>query len=607
MKPPPSDGNLNVMGDTMTVLQKSVFWPLVLPVPTVMVIILVGSMVFIPRWVETNARDNAVRAGEQTVQQFKTLRGYYTKSVIKKTIANGKPLKPSYNHKTMKDGIPLPATFIHDMSELLKEEETSIALYSGYPFPNRSERQLDEFQAAAWTYLVENPEKTFSRQEVRDGNPVVRVAVADVMVADACVNCHNTIAGSPKTDWKLVDVRGVPEVSSDIGVTVAAGSKLSTTIVLAIIVAGAVLIALVVYGARRVTRPLDDMNQVMNRLADGDTAIEIPSMGRSDEIGRMAQSVQVFKTNAAEVARMQSEERDREARMMQERRQARSQLADEFEGAVLNVVENVASATVQMRDSSELMVNAAGQTSDQTSLASTNTESAVGNIETVASAATELSASVDEIARQVKHSTGVADQAVNQASQTNNTVQGLSEAVQRIGEVVNLITDIAEQTNLLALNATIEAARAGDAGKGFAVVAAEVKSLATQTASATEEIRTHIESVQAATGDAVGAIDGIGATIGEINEISANVASAVEEQRAATQEIAQSIEQAVTGAQGVLGNISEVSATAEETGRAAREVLTASSELSENSGKLRTEVTNFIAQIRDSGQTTGTG
>jgi methyl-accepting chemotaxis protein len=219
----------------------------------------------------------------------------------------------------------------------------------------------------------------------------------------------------------------------------------------------------------------------------------------------------------------------------------------------------------------------------------------------VASAGTELSASVDEIARQAKHSTSVADQDVQEASRTNNTVQGLSEAVQRIGEVVNLLTDIAKQTNLLALNATIEAARVGDAGKSFAVAAAEVKSLATQTSSATEGIRTHIVSVQEATGDAVGAIDGNGGTIGEINEISANVASDLEEQRAATQEIARSIEQAVAGAQGVLGNISEVSATAEETGRAACEVLTASSELSEHSGMLREEVTSFNAQIRHSG------
>lgn len=577
------------------------FWPLVLPVPTVLLVILIGAVVLIPRSVETNARDNAVRAGKKTVQQFKTLRGYYTRSVIKKTVANGKPLKPSYNHKTMEDGIPLPATFIHDMSELLKEEATSISLYSGYPFPNRAERQLDEFQAAAWNYLIKNPEKTFSRQESRDGKPVVRVAVADRMVADACVNCHNTIAGSPKVDWKLGDVRGVLEVSSDIGATITAGNKLSTTIILAIIVSGAVLITLVVIGARRVTQPLIRMSDTMDELADGDTSVEVPSVNRVDEIGRMANSVQIFKTNAIEAAKMRDEEQQRERQSMDERRQSRNRLADDFEGSVMRVVESVASSTTQMRGASELMVNAAGQTSDQTTLASSNTEDAVGNIETVASAATELSASVDEIARQVKHSTGVADQAVQEASRTNNTVQGLSEAVQRIGEVVNLITDIAEQTNLLALNATIEAARVGGAGKGFAVVAAEVKSLATQTASATEEIRTHIESVQEATGDAVGAIDGIGGTIGEINEISANVASAVEEQRAATQEIARSIEQAVAGAQGVLGNISEVSATAEETGRAAREVLTASSELSEHSGTLREEVTSFIAQIRHSG------
>lgn len=582
----------------MSLLNKSIFWPLVLPVPVVVVAILIGTMLFIPQWVESNTQENAVRAGTQTVKQFKTLRAYYTNNVIKKTIANGKPLKPSINHKDLDDGIPLPATFIHDLSELLKQEATSISLYSAYPFPNRSERNLDAFQGEAWAYLNDNPDGVFSRAETLNGKQIVRVAVADQMVAQGCVNCHNTIAGSPKTDWKLGDVRGILEVSTDVGPTIAAGEKLSRTIITAVIISSAILISLVVIGARRITQPLNNMTAAMHQLAEGDNSIGIPSTDRDDEIGGMANSLLVFKNNAVEVERLRMEEQSQQKRLQEQRAATSKQLADDFESSVMHVVESVASSAAQMKGTSELMVNAAGQTSDQTAMASGNTESAVGNIETVASAATELSASVDEIARQVKHSNGVADSAVKEAERTNTTVQGLSEAVQRIGEVVNLITDIAEQTNLLALNATIEAARAGDAGKGFAVVAAEVKSLATQTAQATEDIRTQIESVQGATSDAVGAISGISGVIGEINDISENVLVAVEEQRAATQEIARSIEQAVEGAQGVLGNISQVSATAQETGNAASEVLSVSADLTTHSATLRAEVDNFLQQIR---------
>lgn len=204
----------------------------------------------------------------------------------------------------MSGGIPVPATFIHDISELLKEEATSILLYCRYPFPNRAKRQHDEFQAAAWNYLIKNLEKTFSRQESRDGKPVVRVAVADRMVADACVNCHETITGSPKVDWKLGDVRGVLEVSSDIGATNTAGNKLSMTIIFAIIVSSTVLITLVVIGAHRVTQPLIRISDTMDDLADGDTSVEVPSENWVDEIERMANSVQIFKTNAIEAAKM---------------------------------------------------------------------------------------------------------------------------------------------------------------------------------------------------------------------------------------------------------------------------------------------------------------
>jgi methyl-accepting chemotaxis protein len=169
---------------------------------------------------------------------------------------------------------------------------------------------------------------------------------------------------------------------------------------------------------------------------------------------------------------------------------------------------------------------------------------------------------------------------VAEASNTNSKVEGLAEAAQRIGEVVNLINDIASQTNLLALNATIEAARAGEAGKGFAVVASEVKSLATQTAKATEDIASQIAQIQEATGEAVSAIGTISGVIGEISEISTAIASAVEEQGASTREIAANVQQAAAGTQEVTGNIAQLNKAASETGQTAGQVLAAADELS---------------------------
>jgi len=209
-----------------------------------------------------------------------------------------------------------------------------------------------------------------------------------------------------------------------------------------------------------------------------------------------------------------------------------------------------------------------------------------------------LSSSIEEISRQVAHSATIAANAMSEAERTNSMVESLSEAAGKIGQVVNLINAIASQTNLLALNATIEAARAGEAGKGFAVVANEVKSLANQTAKATNEIGTQIGAVQAATRDAVGAITDIARTIGQINEIAGSIAAAVEEQGAATQEIARNVQQAAMGTQEVTGTIARVSAAAFETGNTAREVLSAAASLAQNSGVLEHQVDQFVADIR---------
>ena len=215
-------------------LKTSIVWQSVLPVPVVFILGLFGLWLALPSFIAENAQDNAVLSAKQTVGQFKTIRGYYTKNVIKKVLKNG-TIKPHFDHADKPGLIPLPATLIHDLSKLLQKEDTTIKLYSAYPFPNRSSRVLDPYQTEAWAFLTENPDQAFVKRETVDGNEVVRVAIADKMVAQGCVNCHNSHATSPKTDWKLGDVRGVLEVQTSITPQLVAGAALNNKILMMMI------------------------------------------------------------------------------------------------------------------------------------------------------------------------------------------------------------------------------------------------------------------------------------------------------------------------------------------------------------------------------------
>jgi len=272
--------------------------------------------------------------------------------------------------------------------------------------------------------------------------------------------------------------------------------------------------------------------------------------------------------------------------------------ADVFEHEVHAMVEIVAAAATELQSTANGMSQTAEQTSRQASAVAAAAEQAASNVETVASAAEELHASISEISRQVNDSSRISRDAVEEAEHANNLVNGLAAAADKIGEVVKLINDIASQTNLLALNATIEAARAGDAGKGFAVVANEVKSLANQTARATDEISGQIAEVQGATKDAVAAIQDIGKTISRISEIASSIASAVEQQGAATSEIARNVQEAARGTTEVTSNIHSVTAASTATGEAAQDISTASSELSQQSESLRGKVEQFLHDVR---------
>lgn len=360
------------------------------------------------------------------------------------------------------------------------------------------------------------------------------------------------------------------------------------------LVAGAVLAMVIGAG---IANPINNMTGTMKSLANSDTTIEIPGMGRGDEIGDMAGAVEIFKENMIKADELSAAQRQ-ETEFKEFRQRTMEGLMSEFEQSVTGVLGEVTSASDSMKVGAEGMVRAADETLQQSATVATTAEQTSGNVQTAATAAEELSSSIEEISRQVSHSSQIASEAVSKVEQTSGKINDLVVAAQKIGDMVALITDIADQTNLLALNATIEAARAGDAGKGFSVVASEVKNLANQTAKATEEISIHITGIQQSSQESVTAMDGIGSTIGNINEVASAITAAVEEQGAATQEIARNVEQAARGTTEVTSSMSTVNTAANDTSTAANSVLTSADDLSNHSSSLRGHVEQFLTDIK---------
>src|ERR1700761_987310 len=343
---------------------------------------------------------------------------------------------------------------------------------------------------------------------------------------------------------------------------------------------------------------LSRLRSRMQEIADGALDEAVEETDRGDEIGRMAETLEVLRQTAITARTLEAEQVATKQRAEQEKRQALIGLADRFDASVGSLVGLMACGSTELEQTAQSMTSTADHTNQRAAAVSSAATEASARVQTVAAAAEELSSSISEISRQVAQSAEITSRAVETARHTDPTVRALADGAKQIEHVAELISSIAGQTNLLALNATIEAARAGEAGRGFAVVAAEVKSLASQTAEATKEIGTRITQIQGATKEAVEAIQGITATIEEVSTIATTIGSAIEEQGAATAEIARNVTQTAQATKDVTGNIGGVSAAANEIGSAAGMVLSAASDISKQAEQLSGEVNTFLAGVR---------
>ncbi len=376
-----------------------------------------------------------------------------------------------------------------------------------------------------------------------------------------------------------------------------AATDLTQTMMLAVAIGGLALGALAAWLiGGKISASVRRITDAMSRLAKGERDTEIPGRGRADEIGAMADALEVFKNSAKQQLEMAEQQQAEAERKAQEAERVRA-ATERFRTEVGEKLDTLGAASTELESTAGEMTAAAKQTSQQTETVAAASDQASANTQTVAASTEELSASIADVTQQIEKTAGVADRADTQAREAMSSVQEVQAGADAVTKVVELIKDIAEQTNLLALNATIEAARAGEAGKGFAVVANEVKNLATQTTKATEEVGQQIEQMRQSVGRAVPAMEQVAEIVREVNEIAGVVASTATEQAAATDEITRNVQQAAEGAQQVAGNVGGLREGAQSTSAGAEQVLTTAGDVARQANDLRTAIDGYIDQV----------
>ena len=513
--------------------------------------------------------------------------------MISEVVQSG-DVSANYDHADRDGVVPLPATFIHDVSALLHGNDTQLNLYSAFPFPNRADRRLTAFEQSAWDELTADPDHIVIEDTEIDGARAIRVAIADRMQAEGCVSCHNSHPETPRDDWTLGDVRGVLEVTSIIEPQLAAGETLSRNIVLGGAAIGIAIVVTLLAMSRSTIGALKRVGDSADRLATGVFSGDVPATARGDEVGAIARTIDLLKQRAAQARDLEDERERVQQAAAEDRKQALKSLAETVESETRQAVTHMTEQTVALHREAQTMTTTAAQVGEKSDAVSAAAAETLAGSETIAQSTDELLAISADIRERFDAMRRATADAVASGAQTQETVVSLETETQKIEGVVKLIGDIADQTNLLALNATIEAARAGEAGRGFAVVAGEVKNLAGQSSRATDEIRQLIAGVQQVARTSATAMTEIVSGIKAVDDMAGTIAASTVSQETATREIAHNIAESTAVSREISTQISTVAAEAETTRRSATAVETISDTLGTSIGALNDRLVNVV-------------